>query len=430
MKLSYNSTFMYQANGVSHGISADTQSQYEEHIQDSFAGVDTKISDKEYGFIEILKDEKAMKETKNVSNSLRWAKYLVVVGIGGSDLGARAIQDAIEADEPPMVVYFHGDTTDPKAITRLLKLIDLDETVFCIISKSGETIETISQYVFFKNILKKQVDDWTMHFLFITDEKKGILREEADTHKILTLAIPDTVGGRFSVQTTVGLLPAMMMGVDIEELVKGMQSVVDEQTDVAKDIAQTQFLLAQQGLKVNILMTYSVQLQEFGRWYRQLWAESLGKEGKGILPIKAWGPADQHSQAQFYTEGELLHSLLFLRVETTDDNYTIEDVDVDQVKYLEGHDFHSILLAEQESTALALKKLDRPSATLSIEKVNAYTLGQLFMVFELAVVYLAELFEINAFDQPGVEEGKQMMYALLDRKGWEEKKAEVEELRG
>lgn len=428
MKVSYNPSFMFQKNGIKHGISPEIEEKWQQHVTDSIARVNSNIQSQEYGFIEVLQDKSGIQHINQTFSSLRWAKTLVVIGIGGSDLGARAVLEALRAEHAPMDVIFHGDSTDPVAISRLLQVIDIEDTVFCIISKSGETIETISQYVFLKDVVKKQTEDWAEHFLFITDQHKGILRTEADKYGVLTLPIPDTVGGRFSVLTAVGLLPSVAAGVDIQRLIDGAISASQEMKELAAEIARTQFLLYQAGLKVNILMPYSIQLQEFGRWYRQLWAESLGKDGKGILPIKAWGPADQHSQVQFYTDGTLLHSLFFVRVEKQEDDYTIEGVDVEGVEYLEGHSFHEILNYEQEATALALRKLGRPSATLSVDSLDAYSLGQLFMIFELAVVYLGEMLEIDAFNQPGVEEGKQMMYALLGRKEYAAKKKEIEQL--
>jgi glucose-6-phosphate isomerase len=428
MKLSYTASYLYQSTGVAKGITDETVHDYKKHVNDAIDRVDQKITEKTYGFINILSDKQMIKQIQALFQSLRWAKTLVVVGIGGSDLGARAIQQALEEERAAMDVIFHGDSTDPMAITRLLRQIDLEDTIFCIISKSGETIETITQYVFFKSVMKQQSEDWAEHFIFITDAKKGILREEADKHHIPTLAIPDDVGGRFSVQTTVGLFPAMAMGVDIEKLLEGGKDIIKNHRDLAKQIATDQYYLYQQEIQVNILMPYSVQLEEFARWFRQLWAESLGKGGKGVLPIQARGPADQHSQVQFYTEGTLLHSLLFLRVEKRDEDFSFDEVDIAPVSYLKGHSFHEIINAEQHATALALKKAGRPNATLSVDHVDAFSLGQLFLLFELAVVYLAEMFEINAFDQPGVEEGKVMMYALLGRSGYEAKKKEIEEL--
>ncbi len=428
MSLQYSSTFLYQSNAVEHGIRSETVKKFQNQVNQAIVAVDEQLAQKKYGFINILSDSQLLKTIEKTFQGIRYAKTLVVVGIGGSDLGARAIQQALEQDQVAMDVLFHGDSTDPTAITRLLKQIDLEETIFCIISKSGETIETISQYVFFKAVMKQQTDDWADHFVFITDAKRGILREEADTHGVTTLPIPDDVGGRFSVLTTVGLFPAVGMGVDIHQLVSGAKESVKQYSNIAKQIATDQFFLYQQNVAVSIIMPYSVALDEFGRWYRQLWGESLGKEQKGILPIQAHGPADQHSQVQFYTQGALFYSLLFLRVEQRQDDYTLDQVDLESVAYLKGHSFHEILNAEQHATALALRKLGRPSATLTVDKLNAAGLGELFMVFELAVVYLAQMLGVDAFNQPGVEEGKQMMYALLGRQGFEQKRKEIEAL--
>lgn len=428
MKLQLSSEFLYQDLGVKYGITPETIEKCNPKISDAVARVDQMILEKKYGFVNVLENVGMLEKIEQIFHSFRFAKTMVVVGIGGSDLGARAVQQALEQAESPFEVIFHGDSSDPVALDRLTARIDLDETVFCIISKSGETIETISQYIIMKSLYSKKTDVWSQHFLFITDEKKGILRQEADTHGISTLAIPDDVGGRFSVQTSVGLFPSICMGVDIRQLIDGARSVISDHRLVAQELARTQYLLNQQGIDLHILMPYSVQLEEFSRWYRQLWAESLGKENKGVLPIQARGPADQHSQVQFYTEGKLLASILFIRILERKEDVLIHDVDVKGVEYLEGHSFNEILNIEQQATALALKKLGRPSATLSLESLTPYSLGQLFLLFELAVVYLAEMFEIDAFNQPGVEEGKQMMYALMGRQGFEQKKKEIESL--
>jgi glucose-6-phosphate isomerase len=313
----------------------------------------------------------------------------------------------------------------------LFRRINLEKTVFVIISKSGQTVETISQYVFLKHYIRIHKKSWQHHFVFITDAKEGILRTEADQEQILTLPIPNGVGGRFSVLTPVGLLAARAMGVSIKSLVEGAATAAANPNlrQQAHHFAATQYQLYTQGTKLVVMLPYSVQLQEFARWFRQLWAESLGKNGKGIMPIQAFGPADQHSQEQFYTQGEPLQSVLYLRIENRLEHYPISKVDIADVAYLQGHSFHEIINVEQQASALALKKVGRPSATLSIEELDAYSLGQLFMFFELSVVYLAEMLGVNAFDQPGVEEGKQMIYALLGRKGFEAKRQEIEKLK-
>ncbi len=430
-QISFNQNFLYATAENSVGIRKETQTQTAERVQHAIAAVEKKLADHQYGFVEVLAEDHYLTAVEVAFENIRWAKTLVVIGIGGSDLGARAVQQALEVEKPPFRVIFHGDSTDPVAITRLLRSINLDETVFNIISKSGETVETISQYIYLKQVVQQSTGEWQKHFLFTTDEKNGILREEADREKVATLPIPPTVGGRFSVLTPVGLLPAVAMGVDIRTLVRGAVEFAasTEMRVLAQNFATSQFQLYTQGMKLVVMAPYSVQLEEFARWFRQLWAESLGKDGKGILPIQARGPADQHSQYQFYNQGTSMQSLFFIRIEHAAEDYTLSGIGVPAVQYLEGHSFHEILNTEQEASALALKKVGRPSAVLSMSKLDADSLGKLFMFFELAVVYVAEMLGVNAFDQPGVEEGKQMMYALMGRAGFEAKRAEIEELK-
>jgi glucose-6-phosphate isomerase len=430
--LFFDSRFLYAKTDQASGslITPQTVQKSTEHIQQAINKVNQEKTVQKYGFIEVLSEGHYLAQTKEVFEQIRWAKTFVVIGIGGSDLGGRAIQQALEGDSSPMQVIFHGDSTDPVQISRLLKKINLEETIFNIVSKSGQTVETTAQYLFFKNLFK-QSPDWAKHFVFTTDPKEGVLRKEADQFGVLTVSIPPNVGGRFSVLTPVGLLPALAMGVDVDTLLQGARDffALSENMQMAAAFAATQFELYEQGTKVVVMMPYSIQLEEFCRWFRQLWAESLGKNGKGILPIQARGPADQHSQGQFYNEGSPLQSLFFLRVNERAENYTLEQIDLADATYLEGHTFHEIINSEQEASALALKKQGRPSATLAVQEVTANAMGQLFAFFEMAVVYLAAMLDVNAFDQPGVEEGKQMMYALLGRPGFEEKKKEIEKLR-
>lgn len=430
LSLDTQKLFSDQPNWV--GLHSDHRSQLDNPVHDALANVEAELAAGKYGFVEILKDQSILADSTTALSKLDWAKTLVVVGIGGSDLGARVIKEAFadSSNSTARQVLFHGDSTDPAQIQRLLAQINLQETVFVIISKSGETVETISQYLFFKDLYQQQdATTWAQHFLFITDPEKGILRQEAEKFQIPTLAIPPTVGGRFSVLSAVGLLPALAMGVAVEELVQGALDFVQDETSrkLSKQIALSQYLLWQQQLKLIVLMPYSIQLQEFGRWFRQLWAESLGKNGTGIMPIKADGPADQHSQLQFYNQGELLQSFLFIDIAERNSDFQVPDTDISDLTYLSGHSFSKIISAERQATAYSLYKHGRPSATIELTQLTPYSLGQLFMLFELAVVYLGALFNINPFDQPGVEESKQYMYVLLGRTGFEELRTELDQ---
>lgn len=408
-------TTFYESDKPGFFISEETVLDLAEDVEIKLKQVDERITAKKYDFIEELKNSIHLKKVENVLANLRWAETMVVVGIGGSDLGARAIIEAFSPKEPQMRVLFAGDTTDPVSLERILDQIDLNKTIFNIVSKSGGTIETLSTYVFFKSQVKKIANNWAKHFVFTTSEKAGILKEEAERHNVMSLPVPEGVGGRFSVLTPVGLLPALAIGVDIESLVDGARNFAASTTGkkMAKDLAKAYYELYHQGIKVAVVMTYSVQLQEFARWYRQLFAESLGKNDLGILPIKAWGPADQHSQLQFYNEGTPLQSVLLLLVENRKTNFKLENIDVPQAKHLEGQDFNYLLNLEARSTATSLTNHGRANALLITDELTPSALGELFMLFELCVVYLAELFAVNGFDQPGVEESKKIVNQAL-----------------
>lgn len=430
--ISLQTNLLYSTNVNDIGIKQQTVESHQSHVQSAVEKVEQNINNNLYGFISTLKNNDMEIQTQQACNQLSWAKYFVIIGIGGSDLGGRALQQALEDDNNPVQVIFHGDSTDPVAIRKLLKKIDLNTTVFNIVSKSGETIETISQYIFLKQHLIDNNLTWTKHFIFTTDQKKGVLREEADKYNILTVPIPDDVGGRFSVLTPVGTLPAHLLGINTVELRQGALDFANDPTCrlIAQQIATTQYYLYQQGIKVAVLTPYSVELEEWARWYRQLWAESLGKDNQGILPIQARGPADQHSQYQFYNQGSPIASYWHLQIDNRTTDYTIGRTDVKAGEYLIGHTFHEILNIEQHASALALKKSGRPVATIHLNQLTPYSFGQLFICFELAVVYLAEMLQVNAFDQPGVEEGKQFMYALLNKPGYQDKRKEIEQITG
>lgn len=413
--LSLSISSLYQSQGTGHFIKNETVVSLAEKIGSKLKDTDTKIEAKQYDFIEELSTDRYLTQVETALANLRWAETLVIVGIGGSDLGGRALIEAFSHKDMPMKVLFIGDTTDPVSLKRLLDQVNLNKTVFNVVSKSGGTLETLSTYVFFKAEVKKVTANWAKHFVFTTSSVNGILKDEAERHSVMTLSVPEGVGGRFSVLTPVGLLPALAIGVDIRKLTKSAYDFSQnlESRQLAKDLAKAYFELFEQNIKIAVMMTYSVQLQEFARWYRQLFAESLGKNNTGILPIKAWGPADQHSQLQFYNDGSPLQSILIVQVENRNVNFTLQDIDVPEAMYLEGQDFNNLINLEAEATATSLTNHGRPNALLKVSELDEKALGELFMLFELTVVYLADLFEVNGFDQPGVEESKKLVNQAL-----------------
>ncbi|MGI5827615.1 MAG: hypothetical protein ACOX6V_01180 [Patescibacteria group bacterium] len=433
MHITLDTSLLIEENIGPNGLSR-TQIENPE-LESTFIKVNEDIKNKKYGFINLLEDKDLLKDCKKVFEEISWAKRMIVVGIGGSDLGGRMLKQGLETENPPMEVIFTGDTTDPLVYNQLLKNIDPDQTVIVVVSKSGSTTETAVGYLVFKEFFKEKIGTkWYKHFVFITDEKDGILRAEASTLGITTLPIPADVGGRFSVLSAVGLLPALAMGINIGNLLAGAnvftQLLVSTPTNrnAAWQIALFQYLYQKEkGINTVVIIPYIAKLELFAVWFRQLWAESLGKDGKGILPIKAIGPADQHSQVQFYNQGTWLSTFLFISQRLYPGEITVVNSEIEELKYLNNTDLDDIIKAECEATRYSLASSGRPSAHLEIETLDEIHLGVLIVLFELAVVYLAELLKVNAFDQPGVEAGKEYMYGLLGRKGFEDKAKEIED---
>ena len=370
---------------------------------------------------------------------------LVVLGIGGSALGARALIAAL-GDAAGGVRVIVADSIDPDAFGALLGRLDLKRTLFNVVSKSGETTETMAQFLIVRDRLLRELGavDYKRHVIVSTDGKRGALRQIVNDEGFRDLTIPAGVGGRFSVLTPVGLFPAAVAGIDIEALLAGAAHM-DERCkaatsalgDPALALGGTLWLLATHRQKeVVVLMAYCDRLAAVGDWFCQLWAESLGKardlSGRtvewGQTPVRALGAADQHSQLQLFVEGPRDKVVVFLRVE---DHGATVDVpaayqDLESVGYLGGRSLGELLNAEQQATELALVKAGRPSATLTLPEVNAFTFGQVLYALEMATVAVGALAAIDPFGQPGVEESKRLACGLMGRAGFEASRAEVE----
>lgn len=373
---------------------------------------------------------------------------LIVLGIGGSALGMTALSSALlhpfhnllpsgERDSRPRV--FVVDNVDPDEVAGLFSHIDLARTLVNVVSKSGTTAETMAVYLVARKLLLDRVGDDRLadHLVFTTDPHGGVLRKIGRAEGIPLFDIGAGVGGRFSVLSSVGLLPAAVVGIDIEALLAGAAEMdrwigaTDVVSNPAYVYASIQFLqYTRFQRRLSVMMPYSRALRDVADWHRQLWAESLGKavdrQGRtvhvGPTPIKALGATDQHSQVQLYTEGPDDKVVTFLRVERFDHNVVMPKLheDEDSLAYLGGQSMAALLNAEQEATAWALAQRGRPSLTITLPRVDAASLGQLFYLLETATAVAGELFDINAFDQPGVELGKQATYGLMGRPGFEE----------
>ncbi len=377
-------------------------------------------------------------------------KAFVVLGIGGSALGPIAVFQALchlhynELPENKRGPKFYvEDNIDPERMCALLDVIDVKTTMFNVITKSGATSETMSQYLIITDLLKKALgDDFAKNVIATTDTQKGNLIKLAKKEGFKTYYIPASVGGRFSELCPVGLLPAAVLGVDIKELLQGVRDMQELSTSDDYKVnaplcsALLQYLSMQKGKNISVMMPYADSLKYIADWYCQLWAESLGKavdfDGKvvnvGQTPVKSLGVTDQHSQVQLYTEGPFDKVVTFIAVDKFRSSYVIPQglPDFPDVNFLCGNDLATLLNNERVATEYALTKAKRANRTIYMPEVTPRYLGQLLYFFMLETAYCGAMLNIDAFNQPGVEEGKKATFALFDRKGFEEKKAELQ----
>jgi glucose-6-phosphate isomerase len=376
----------------------------------------------------------------------------VVLGIGGSALGPMAVQQAINnpyynelprdkrGNYPKLYVV---DNVDPERLIYLFETVSPENCLFNVISKSGSTSETMSQFMIIKELLEGKLgEDAKSHIVCTTDAEKGNLIKIAKACGYKTFYIPSAVGGRFSELTPVGLLPAAFCGVDIDELLKGaaLMDKLSSTDDIAKNpaymYAVLNYIALTKGKNISVMMPYADSLKYIADWYAQLWAESLGKkydnEGSevfvGPTPVKALGVTDQHSQVQLYAEGPFDKLIVFIGVDEYRETITIPKLyaDMPSLGFLGGVTQNKLIQTEMMATEYALLKAGKPNMMITLPKVNENTLGQLLYFFEVATAFAGELLNINAFDQPGVEEGKNAAYAIFGRPGYEAKKAELD----
>lgn len=371
---------------------------------------------------------------------------ILVLGIGGSALGGLAVTEALlkpywnlltpeQRDNFPRIFFL--DNIDPDAMNGLLDILDLKRTLVNVITKSGSTAETMSQFMIVKNRMKEVLeDDYRKNIVATTDRQTGVLRQISEQEGYKTFVVPDDVGGRFSVFSAVGLLPFALVGIDIDELVNGIKDMdlALKNTDIYQNIAAQgaliQYLMdTKKGKNLSVMMPYSSRLKYLSDWYVQLWAESLGKnedlDGNpvhvGPTPIKALGATDQHSQIQLYNEGPNDKIITFVRVGEFDTTLEIPNIfEYTGIGYLGGKTINDLINAEADSTKVSLLDYSRPNVTLTIPKVNGYYLAQLLYMLEVQTAIAGELYHINAFNQPGVEQAKNYTYALMGRAGYEE----------
>jgi glucose-6-phosphate isomerase len=393
---------------------------------------------------------------KEVEHFRDRCEVLVVLGIGGSALGNTALQNALNPYTYNLMSdrtrtgpqLFVLDNVDPDQIKSVVDLITpkIKKTIVNVISKSGETAETASQFLLFRDLLQQKLGKkYKENILATTDPTGGTLREIVKAEEYRTLEVPPGVGGRFTVLSAVGLFSAGMCGIDLEAILSGA-AAMDKRLkdgDVLKNpaalIAALHYLLDRKGKTISVMMPYATSLYSLGDWFRQLWAESLGKKDgltkknvyAGQTPVKALGTTDQHSQVQLYREGPNDKLITFLEVERFNQKLAIPGgvKNAPTLEYLEGANFQTLINAEKLATEYALLESQRPTMTVLFPRISPETVGQFLYLYESTISYMGHLLEINPYDQPAVELGKQATYALMGKGGYADLAKKIEVVR-
>jgi glucose-6-phosphate isomerase len=411
------------------------------------ASVEADRTSGRMGFFELPYDEGVLSETREVADEARHRfDNFVVLGIGGSALGATTIRDALagpswnewsDQDRGGFPRLYVVDNADAATLGELLSHLDASRTLFNVVSKSGSTAETIASYLVVEEHLRNMVgeDEARGHFLFTTDAERGPLRRVAEEEGIPTLEIPENVGGRFSVLSPVGVLPAAVTGVDVDALMAGA-AAMDARCRAATLSDNPAGLFAtllhsadtETGRPIHVLMPYADRLRSLGLWFQQLWAESLGKavdlQGKNVqsgpTPLAALGASDQHAQVQLFIEGPHDKVVVLVAAPASADLVIPSHrKHVSGMGYLAGHTVGELLDAERRATAEALRQRGRPNMTVELGPIDAHGLGQILMMLQIATVYAGALYGVDPLVQPGVELGKELTYGLLGREGYE-----------
>jgi len=450
------SSMMTESIGRARGITKQEVDELAPRASSVARSIEARRKSGELGFYQLPYDLTAADEVLQMARSLRGkCDDFVILGIGGSALGGVALFRALchplhnllpKSARRGRPRVFFLDNIDPRTVKTVLDFINPEKTVFNVITKSGSTAETVSQFLIVQQMLTKKLgkESAKKHIVVTTSTRPNSLKALAEKTGYPLLAIPENVGGRYSVLSPVGLFPAAMLGIDILELLAGAR-YTDERSKSGRLWQNPAYLTGalyylantRKGLNIAVMMPYCDALIQVAYWFRQLWAEGLGKartvSGKrvnvGQTPVVAWGTTDQHSQLQLYTEGPFNKLITFLLVDDFGETMPIPPMisGSTEFAYLGGHSLAELIRAEAQATRFALTQARRSNMSLIIPKVNPFTIGQLLFWLEVQTVFTGGLYDINPMDQPGVEASKQYAYGLMGQRGFEDKAREVRE---
>ena len=401
---------------ASPGISSDTLDSLDDQVAAIHSVIGPKINNNSFGYaaLNILSPEE-LKNLCDFTESFSDFSNVLTIGIGGSALGSATLSTALGLSG-----HYVLDNVDPSANLTLLNNLDFADTVINIVSLSGSTIETISNFLVVRNLMNEQNIDWTSQ-TFVTTSNKGPLYDLSDKYNLPLLPFSEFIPGRFSALSSVSLAPIAILGGSVEEILKGARSGLDSLSEsiysspaYAYGAITTE--LFNLGIISNSLMPYSERLETFTEWFAQLWSESLGKEGIGQIPLRAMGATDQHSQLQLYRAGKRNLMVTFIDVVNHQTELTIPASEFGDFNYLSNLDLDTLLRTELQATEASLADVGCPSIRIEIDQVDSFCLGELLHGCMASCIISAELQGINGFDQPAVEWGKQALKDILTGK--------------
>jgi glucose-6-phosphate isomerase len=444
LELDYTNV-LADAVGTAHGIPKVAFDKTAESSRHLINALETARKSGAIGFMDLPFDETAAKNGVDFARTHSFPTVLVI-GIGGSALGPMALESALaKPNSGKRLVVL--DNIDPDFISDTLETLVPQDTFVNVIAKSGVTAETMSTFAIVRKWMVEALGAAKAreHFVATTDPEKGDLLAIARQENYPVFVIPPNVGGRFSVLTPVGTLPAALLGLNIEAIMEGARRATDQARkpffeNPALVAAFIQFVLERERAKsILVLFPYSQALWKFAFWFKQLWGESLGKRmdrrGRevyyGQTPTAALGVTDQHSQLQLFIEGPNDKSFLFWEAREFRNNMPIDHPysNFDSMKYLQNKTMADLFRAEKQATEIALTEAGRPNATVRTDRINEEALGELIMFSQYMTAYTGEFYDINAFDQPGVEYGKKLTFAMMGRSGFEEYAGKVARIR-
>lgn len=382
-----------------------------------------KVQTKTYGFLGPLEDAQLLTMVEELSASLKERfKSFVILGTGGSSLGGKTVcalrHNPFTLGQHPL---FFVDNVDPSTFKDLLATLDLTTTGFISISKSGTTAETLCQTLCVAHVLEEKGLPLSHHFVVITEERPSPLRLFAEHYKIPTYRHDPSIGGRFSVFSLVGLLPAALKSIQIRDLLHGAKSILQDfltlDTPPALEGAEWAYAAMQSSKSMAVMMPYLDRLDPFAQWYCQLWAESLGKNGLGSTPVRALGTVDQHSQLQLYHDGPQDKTFTFLveKAPSFESRPLLHPSFHQELAYLQDHSMKDLLIAEAAATMDSLAYLGCPVRLIEFNVLDEKILGALLMHFMLETIVTAAFMKVNPFDQPGVEQSKILTRQYLQK---------------